>query len=458
MNIDSSDSSTNNRKNRPGISTTLPSSSSMSKYNDDGHSVNSSGSNTTKESTERLKQQNSHLSSEVQELRLELAYYKGEVKRLEWDNHCLTKEVDKLSAIFNGWLTTSSRGNVVDNPYHLSTIIKLPPKHISELMKCKQEQFILLTSCQPPFHIEYVNKAWSDFCGWSNDDILGSSCGFLQGNETDMEIISAFTNDLKQTAYARMRIHNYDKDNNLFASTVTVFPVYDSIAHYGPDSDIPVLTHLCAVTSDVEYINKAQDKQIPSFDQYDDDCIHLAESKGIPLISAHRLHKATKFSGTCSMDIPTFLSFAANIRLSDLLRFMITCESPLFLLDENDSIIHTNKPWCDLFGYHLNEIEGQNKSVIFGSLTSVDERCHSRNMDNLPKTVYYYDKNANPILCNTGMVSIIGGYLNPSITHFCTMFLPINNTPLELKADFKSNNIYQSNQFDDASEMQISEK
>jgi hypothetical protein len=113
-------------------------------------------------------------------------------------------------------LNNNCRGNVADNPYHLSTIIKLPPKHIKEILKCKQDQSLVLASCQPPFHVEYVNKAWSDFCGWGNDDILGSSCGFLHGEETDMEIISAFTNDLKQTAYARMRIHNYDKDNNLF--------------------------------------------------------------------------------------------------------------------------------------------------------------------------------------------------------------------------------------------------
>ena len=85
-------------------------------------------------------------------------------------------------------------------------------------------------------------------------------------------------------------------------------------------------------------------------------------------------------------------------------------------------------------------------------------------MNNSSKTGYYYDKNKNAVLCNTGMVSIIGGYLNSSITNFCTMFVPISDKlhshyhHEDYKSEAKSGNVYQSNEVDDKTivEMQIS--
>ena len=400
----------------------------------------SKGSCSTKETKEsvdviRVRQQNARLTSEMDELRLELAYYKGEVKRLDWDNQCLTKEVDKLSAIFNGWLNSNCKGNVVDNPYHLSTIIKLPPKHILEVLKCKQNESVVLASCQPPFHIEYASKCWSEVCGWGIDDILGLTCAFLQGEDTDMEIVNAFTKDIKQTAYARMRIHNYDRRGAKFATTVTVFPIYDSIAHTGPDSDIPVLTHFCAVHSDVVYFSDtsktySSPPKTRACEHLHKDIIELAESKGIPIESAERLSKASRFSAHCSMDASAFLSFAANIRLSDLLRFMLTCESPLVLFDSDDLIVHVNIHWTNTFGYALHEVEGFHKSMMYGPMTSDDDKtgCDSisKHMKNYSKVGYYYTKNGQLITCSTGTAPIIGGYLHPAITHFCTMFVPVH--------------------------------
>lgn len=390
------------------------------------------GSSSTKESndTNRLRQQNARLASEMEELRLELTYYRGEVKRLDWDNQCLTKEVDKLSSIFNGWLNNNSTGNVFDNPYHLSTIIKLPPKHILDILKCKQNQNIMLASCQPPFHVEYVNKCWSEVCGWDISDILGLSCSFLQGDDTDKEIVNAFTKDITQTAYARMRIHNYDRKGCKFATTVTVFPIYDSIAHSGPDSDIPVLTHLCAVHSDIVFFSDSEDKGSAPVLSTSKEIVQLAESKKIPMKSAERLSKASRFSARCTMDASSFLDFAANIRLSDLLRFMLTCESPLLLLDVDGMIVHLNIPWATTFGYALHDVEGLHKSILYGALTSDDDKsgCDKvgkKRMKNRSKVGCYYAKNGEAISFNTGTVPIIGGYLNPSVTHFCTMFVQI---------------------------------
>ena len=418
-------------------STTTTTNCKRKKYsNYDNCSISSRDSLSTKATKEskdchRLKQQNARMVSEIEELRLELTYYRGEVKRLDLDNQFLTKEVDKLSSIFNGWLNNNCRGNVADNPYHLSTIIKLPPKHIKEILLCKQDQSIVLASCQPPFHIEYANKYWSEVCGWDVEDILGLTCAFLQGEDTDMEIVNAFAKDIQQTAYARMRIHNYNSKGNKFATTVTVFPIYDSIAHTGPDSDIPVLTHLCAVHSDVVYIGDTDDKVLSNgiYQALSPELARLAERKGLPMKSAERLSKACKFSTRCSMDTSAFLKFATNIRLSDLLRFMLTCESPLLLLDENDLIVHTNTPWTTAFGYALRDVEGMHKSILYGPSTSDDDKtgCDSisMRMKNFSKTGYYYTKSGVCLSCHTGTVPIIGGYLNPDVTHFCVMFVPI---------------------------------
>lgn len=62
---------------------------------------------------------------------------------------------------------------------------------------------------------------------------------------------ASLTRDTMATGYGHIRIHNYKKNGEMFAGTVTVFPVYDTVTPTGVDSDVPILTHFAAVLEDV---------------------------------------------------------------------------------------------------------------------------------------------------------------------------------------------------------------
>ena len=103
-----------------------------------------------------LEESNARLNSTVQELRLEIAYYQGETKRLEWEKNLLKQDVGKMSALFKGWLhelQNSYTRNVSDDSHFFSNLVRNPSKNISDLLKMKDAK-VLLTTCQAPFYIE----------------------------------------------------------------------------------------------------------------------------------------------------------------------------------------------------------------------------------------------------------------------------------------------------------------
>ena len=112
----------------------------------------------TMSSDSMLEESNARLNSTVQELRLEIAYYQGETKRLEWEKNLLKQDVGKMSALFKGWLNelqNSYTRNVLDDSEFFSNLVRNPSKNISDLLQIKDAK-ILLTTCQAPFYIEVI--------------------------------------------------------------------------------------------------------------------------------------------------------------------------------------------------------------------------------------------------------------------------------------------------------------
>lgn len=106
--------------------------------------------------TEELRSNNVRLNSTVQELRLEIAYYQGETKRLEWEKNLLKQDVGKMSALFKGWLNELQNSNtrsVLDDSEFFSNLVKNPSKNISDVLQMNNLK-LLVTTCQAPFYIE----------------------------------------------------------------------------------------------------------------------------------------------------------------------------------------------------------------------------------------------------------------------------------------------------------------
>ncbi len=71
-------------------------------------SIVSTTPRTHQQSQSVLRATNNHLESTVDELKLEIAYYKGEIQRLELEKDFLKGDVDRISNLFDNWVVEAS--------------------------------------------------------------------------------------------------------------------------------------------------------------------------------------------------------------------------------------------------------------------------------------------------------------------------------------------------------------
>jgi predicted nuclease with TOPRIM domain len=109
---------------------------------------------------ESLKHSNTRLNSIVQELRLEISYYQGETKKLNWEKEALQQEVNSMSTAFKGWaseLQVKKGKRIIEDPDLMELIVNYKPKSIAEVLNLSnQSDIFVLTSCQAPYYIEVI--------------------------------------------------------------------------------------------------------------------------------------------------------------------------------------------------------------------------------------------------------------------------------------------------------------
>jgi hypothetical protein len=118
-----------------------------------------------------------------------------------------------------------------------------------------------------------------------------------------LKTAAAFTKDIKEVGYGNMRVHNYRKNGERYVATVTVFPVFDSIAPTGPDSDVPVLTHFATVLSEFSVDSSEEPTaMIPGcVSQYISSNLTPMGPRGAPTPKIDRRTQSRKFDAKCRM-------------------------------------------------------------------------------------------------------------------------------------------------------------
>lgn len=125
---------------------------------------NSQGKGMSAGEIEQLREANARLSATVQELKLEISYYKGESKRLEIEKNVLSQDVTRMSGLFKNWLNelqVSTARNVYKDSHYINNVVKNPCRSICDVLQLS-DQMMFLTSCQPPYHIEVRNACMSN--------------------------------------------------------------------------------------------------------------------------------------------------------------------------------------------------------------------------------------------------------------------------------------------------------
>jgi PAS domain S-box-containing protein len=75
--------------------------------------------------------------------------------------------------------------------------------------------------------IIYANKAFERLTGYSQEEIIGHNCRFLQGDDQDQEQRYQIAEALKNHAPVEVTLRNYRKDGTLFYNHLKIVPLFD---------------------------------------------------------------------------------------------------------------------------------------------------------------------------------------------------------------------------------------
>ena len=87
---------------------------------------------------------------------------------------------------------------------------------------------IITDPSQPDNPITYANEALQRITGYSNEEIIGQNCRFLQGSDTDPESIEKVRKAIDEQSSVSVTFKNYRKDGSPFWNEFTLSPVQDA--------------------------------------------------------------------------------------------------------------------------------------------------------------------------------------------------------------------------------------
>ncbi|WP_156321243.1 PAS domain-containing protein, partial [Bacillus sp. JCM 19041] len=90
--------------------------------------------------------------------------------------------------------------------------------------------------------IVYMSEGFTKMTGYSKEEVLGSNCRFLQGEDTDRKQIKLIKEAIKNKEPVLVEILNYTKAGHRFWNELTIDPVYleeeDKLYFVGVQRDI----------------------------------------------------------------------------------------------------------------------------------------------------------------------------------------------------------------------------
>ncbi|KWU52813.1 hypothetical protein AWV77_02785 [Pseudomonas palleroniana] len=77
----------------------------------------------------------------------------------------------------------------------------------------------------PDNPIIFANQAFLEMIGYAHDEIVGKNCRFLQGVETDREVVNSIRDAVKNKQEFSTEVLNYKKDGSSFWNALFISPI-----------------------------------------------------------------------------------------------------------------------------------------------------------------------------------------------------------------------------------------
>jgi PAS domain S-box-containing protein len=100
----------------------------------------------------------------------------------------------------------------------------------------------------PDNPIVYANSVFERITGYTQEEILGRNCRFLQGEDRDQPGLDAIREALREHRPTEVTLRNYRKDGSLFHNRLSIQPLRDAsgrlIYYLGVQNDVTELVEV----------------------------------------------------------------------------------------------------------------------------------------------------------------------------------------------------------------------
>ncbi|MBA4142116.1 MAG: PAS domain-containing protein [Nitrosospira sp.] len=103
----------------------------------------------------------------------------------------------------------------------------LIPQILSQILDSSVNGITLVDPDQEDMPIVYANRQFEAMTGYSQQEILGRNCRFLQGKDREQEARFAMKRAIKDHQPIEVTIRNYRKDGEIFFNHLTLTPLFD---------------------------------------------------------------------------------------------------------------------------------------------------------------------------------------------------------------------------------------
>ena len=104
----------------------------------------------------------------------------------------------------------------------------LIPQILSKILDSSINGITLADPDQPDMPIVYANKSFEIMTGYSQEEIIGHNCRFLQGVERDQEARAKLRTAIDNCQPIEVTIKNFRKNGEPFFNHLALTPLFDS--------------------------------------------------------------------------------------------------------------------------------------------------------------------------------------------------------------------------------------
>jgi len=113
----------------------------------------------------------------------------------------------------------------------------------------EMNQGVVITDPRLPDHpIVYCNPAFEKLTGYTQEEVLGRNCRFMQGPDTDTAAVAKIRTAVRSRRASLIEVLNYRKDGTTFWNALTISPIFDEegsvLRFVGVQTDITEIKQL----------------------------------------------------------------------------------------------------------------------------------------------------------------------------------------------------------------------